>query len=282
MNARYTVVLKTLMDNPEASEKLSTALSTYPLYEPKTELKTLIPKRSELNQKLLNAYKYREIGFETVGRFLDELEITMNQIMPYYNELYKTIEIMSGLDNPFDNVDVTESYKETRKGTATNEATTSSNDEGSASTTSESHNTTSSTDNSSTNAAVNNSSKNVSSKTPSTELKITAENIDSVSYADDVNWNKSNNTDTATTTGTSKGSTDSDSEQTATSTNKSKTDSSGTQSTQDIIEHTFNKKGNQGVNTYAHDMNEFRTSIIDVTDQIINDDRISELFMRVF
>jgi hypothetical protein len=36
------------------------------------------------------------------------------------------------------------------------------------------------------------------------------------------------------------------------------------------------------VNTYAHDMNEFRTSIIDVVDQIVNDSRIRELFMLVY
>ena len=52
--------------------------------------------------------------------------------------------------------------------------------------------------------------------------------------------------------------------------------------TSDNMELTYTKKGNQGVNTYAHDMIEFRTSIIDVVTQIIDDKRIKNLFMQVF
>ena len=296
MYARYTTVLKDLMDNSETSKALEKALSTYPLYEPTT--KSIIPERSELNQRLLNAYKYREIGFETVGRFLDELEITMNEIMPYYNEMYKTIEIMAELENPFDNVDFIETYSETRNGTetdeknatTTNEASRTSNDEGEITTSNTANNTTSTTDNSTTTSNVNNTSKNVHSETPQNSLTITAENINSVDYADDVTWNKSNNTDSASTNGEGSSSSNSTSEQTTSSTNTNttdesgtlQTDESGTRTTKDTIEHTFQKKGNQGVNTYAHDMIEFRQSIIDITNRIINDDRINELFMRVF
>ena len=265
IQARYTVVLKTLMDNEKSMQELSTALSTYPLYEPETNILN-IPERSELNQRLLNAYKYREIGFETVGRFLDELEITMKAIMPYYNEMFKTVEVMAGLDNPFDNVDVTETYSETTTGSATGTGTSSG--------TSTTGNTTTANDSSSTNSTVSNSTKNVHADTPADLLEITNKNIDSVNYADSAAWTKSDNTDAATTTGTSSSTSDSSSTQSAQSSNT--TTSTGT------VEHTFNKKGNQGVNTYAHDMIEFRQSIIDVADQIINDRRIAELFMNVY
>ena len=59
------------------------------------------------------------------------------------------------------------------------------------------------------------------------------------------------------------------------------TSETNTEST-DTVEHTYTKIGNQGVNTYAHDMNEFRTSIIDVVNEIINDKRINDLFMLVW
>lgn len=255
MHARYTVVLKDLMENEQTAAKLSTALSTYPLYEQKNKnVQTIIPVREELNKRLLNAYKYREIGFETVGRFLDELQMTMEEIMPYYNEMYKTIEIMAELDNPFDNVDFTETYHEKTSGTATNEGSTETK--------------TQSEDSSETNATVNNASKSVHAATPQGVLDISAENIDAIPYADDATWNKSTNSDSANTTGISQATTDSESVSQATT--------SGT------TEHTFTKKGNQGVNTYAHDMIEFRTSIIDVTNRIINDSRVQELFMMVF
>lgn len=267
MNARYSVVLKDLMDNEQAAEQISTALSTYPLYEQKNNrIDTIIPGREELNKKLLNHYKYREIAFETVGRFLDELQITMEEIMPYYNEMFKTIEIMSELDNPFDNVDITETYFEETSGTATNEGTSEVN--------SQSSNETQSSDSSQTNAAVENNSKNVHAATPQGVLDISSDDIDSIPYADDATWNKSNNSDTANSSGSSNAKSDTSSSQDSES--MSQTTTSGT------TEHTFTKKGNQGVNTYAHDMIEFRTSIIDVTNQIINDIRIKELFMMVF
>lgn len=281
MQARYTVVLKDLMDNEQTSQKISTALSTYPLYEPKSEV-TNIPKRSELNQRLLNTYKYREIGFETVGRFLDELQMTMCEIMPYYNEMYKTIEIMAGLENPFDNVDFTETYTETSSGTTKNQASTETDDNGSSIVDNEAHAKTDTTESAETKSNAKNNSKAVHSATPQSELSIPAKDIDSVDYADDVTWNQSEDSGSEETTRTSETNSNSDSNQVTETTNKSKTDASGTQTTQGNVEHTLSKKGNQGVNTYAHDMIEFRQSIIDVTNQIINDDRISELFMRVF
>ena len=89
--AKYTIVLKTLLDDPETKALIDKAMSTYPLYEKRSEEKYIpsyIPTREQLNKKILDYYKYREIGFETVGRFLTELEVALNEIMPYYNQLY--------------------------------------------------------------------------------------------------------------------------------------------------------------------------------------------------
>ena len=249
MFATYTTTLRDIMENPEGAVKLSEALSGYPLYEPQ-KLYDLIPDREQLNQRLLNHYKYREIGFDTVGRFLDELDITMREIMPYYNEMFKTVEIMAELPSPFDNVDVVEKYEETR--TNENSVTTSENASG--------KNTTKQTEN------VENNSKNVHSETPGDYLNTLASNIDSVKYADDVTWNKDKNTSSVNS--------ESESE------NESNLQSDGR--TVGTTTHTYTKQGNQGVNTYAHDMNEFRTSIMDVVNEIINDVRINELFMMVF
>lgn len=241
IKAKYTVVLKTLLDNQEANAKIVDALSRYPLYVPEKHY-DLVPTREELNRRLLNAYKYREIGFETVGRFLDELEITMSNIMPYYNELFKTVVTMAELPSPFDNVDVVEKFTQTSTGTAKASSSATSSAES--------------------DASVEGAEKHVHSETPQNKLSITAKDIDKVNYADDATWNKSGSSTHGTNT--EKGSTSAENESSST------------------VEHTFTKVGNQGVNTYAHDMNEFRTSIIDVVDQIINDKRINELFMLVY
>ena len=261
IRAKYTVVLKSLLDDETTKAEIDRALSTYPLYQP-DKLYDLIPNRSEVNKKILNHYKYREIGFETVGRFIDELEITMNEIMPRYNELFKTVVTMAELPSPFDNVDVVETYTETKTG----ETTGTSSSEG------ESKNNTVASDTSNMQSNTNADSKSVKSTTPQNELDVPAKDIDSIGYADEINWNKNTGNDSSETTGNS------ESDSTTTNTGSS----SSEVKTEEKIEHTYTKVGNQGVNTYAHDMNEFRTSIIDVVDQIINDNRLSALFMRVF
>lgn len=256
-NAKYTAVLRNLLDDPNTKEKITEALSSYPVYVPENNDNGLIPTREQLNQKIIDAYKYREIAFETVGRFLDELRITMCEIMPYYNQMFHTVDIMNKVEDPFGNVDFTETYEEektdTSKATATNSST----------------NNTTTTDKQNTNTSMNDKSKIVKSDTPQNNLNL-SDSIDDVDYASEVQWNENNSNSTGTTSGegTAKSTTNSNGENNVTA--------SGT------VKHTFTKKGNQGVNTYAHDIIEFRQSILNVEQMIINDKRLKELFLMVW
>ena len=255
--AKYTIELRTLLDDDTTRTYIHRALATYPMYVPLSdndEVRAIIPTRTLLNEKLLNHYKYREIAFEEIGEFIDKLEITMNEIMPYYNQMYNSVEIMALIDDPFGNVDVTETFKESRKGTSKE------NDKAT--------NKTSASDVSTTDTTVGSDSKNVEISTPNGVISVPASNLDTIKNADSVSLNKNNSHNAGSTSGSSN--TDS------TSTN----DRTG--NTTEEVEHTFTKKGNQGVNTYAHDMIEFRTSIIDVTMQILEDVRIKDLFLQVF
>lgn len=45
--------------------------------------------RTELNQKIINHYLFREIGFETVALWINRLNEKMKLIMPRYNMMYK-------------------------------------------------------------------------------------------------------------------------------------------------------------------------------------------------
>ena len=89
---RYTEVLCNLMEDQKAKAKIEEALSSYPLYKSTSKrefgIPNIIPTREELNKKIINNFKYREIGFETPGRFIEELKIAMEEIMPKYNQLY--------------------------------------------------------------------------------------------------------------------------------------------------------------------------------------------------
>lgn len=263
--AKYTIELRALMDDPAARARLDAAMSTYPLYAPPAETAAEIPTREELNERLLNHYKYREIGFETPGRFLEELKNTMHVIMPRYNELFKTVVTMADIPNPFDSVDMVETFEQTN----TNQATTT--DRGSTTTNTTAEDET--TDTAETNTAQTATGKNVEADTPQGSI-ITAAGVDAVTNGSMAKWNKDTtegNTDTTATratTSTSSGSGTSENENTVTANASTK--------------YTHTRKGAQGVTTYAHDMIEFRESIIDVVDQIINDKRVRELFMTVY
>lgn len=244
--ARYTEVLVNLLNNPLAKSKIDQAMSTYPLYQRKSleeHIPCYIPTREELNKAILNYYRYREIGFETFGRFLFELETALNEIMPYYNQLYFST------DQDYDllyNVDYTREI--TREKEDTSEGTQ----------------TSSGTDSNSTTSTVNSYNKHVNSKTPQGELSITAQNINNVNYADEVTWNHDNSTDTANSNGTTS----------ATS------ESNGTlNENESTLERV---KGNYGQMSYQSLLRAYRELIINVTQQIINDPRIAELFMLVY
>lgn len=253
--AKYTVVLLEVLKDPIANNRIVDALSHYPIYEGKKDY-DLIPTREQLNTKILNHYKYREIGFETVGRFIDELKITMDEIMPYYNELFKTVEIMADIEDPFGNVDMTETYSEERTDSSSGE---------NASNVSATSN---SEQNTESNSTVNDSKERERRFQDTPQNNVTDIDRYLTDYTKENETNNSQGTSNSSTTDSTQGSTS--------TTSNGSSESSGTTS------HTLHRKGNHGVNTYAHDMNEFRTSIIDIVDRIIHDKRLAELFMLVW
>lgn len=75
--SKYTVTLHQLMEN-----NFNFEMTRYPIFDENY--------RNTLNNKILEHYRFREIGFETPQLFVYYLNRTLNEIMPYYNELYKT------------------------------------------------------------------------------------------------------------------------------------------------------------------------------------------------
>lgn len=180
--ARYTEVLDNLLRNEQTATELNTAMSKYPLYETdpnkvnKYGTAYKVPSRQELNTKILSYYRFREIGFETVGRFLFELETALAEIMPKYNQLFYSADQDF---NPIYNVD----YSKVLLRDKTNK------DNGTT--------TASSTDTA--------NGKSVDSQTPQNQLNISAANIDTVDYADNASWNASNASSTSNGSTTSSG-----------------------------------------------------------------------------
>lgn len=64
--------------------------------------------RSVIETKILKHFYTREIGLETVGLWKLKLNVKMNEIMPYYNQLYKSALLEF---NPLYDVDVTRKHE---------------------------------------------------------------------------------------------------------------------------------------------------------------------------
>lgn len=248
--AKYTIELRTLMDDPETYKTILQAMSTYPLYEKKSQeehMPSYVPTRTQLNDKILNRYKYREIGFESVGRFIDELEIALNEIMPKYNQLFYTADLDYDLLYNVDYTRTTE-IKKTGESASNGKSNISSNE------------------NSEVNTDVNNYNKNVKSDTPQGELSTPGESINDVSHASEVTWNHDHNNDKST----SKGSASSD----------TTSDLKGTSKEDEL--HSEIIKGNYGQVSFQHLINAYRELIRNIEQEIINDKRISDLFMKIY
>lgn len=279
MSARYTILLRTLLNDKECQELIDEAMNTYPMYEAKNALTyALIPTRSELNRKILNAYKYREIAFESVGRFIDELKTTLEEIMPTYYSMYKSIDMMNEIDDIFGNINITETTEET--GTGSSSGTTSGTTSNTTTSEGSDKSDTESDTTSSSNSSGTSHSKDVTSDTPQSELSITAENIDSVDYASSATWHKDSTT--ASEQGTTAGTSSTTATSESSSTSSGNTAGTAENQSQTKLSRTYHKEGNQGVNTYAHDLVEFRTLFQNVEQMIINDMRLQELFMMVY
>lgn len=169
--AKYTEVLDNLLNNVEAKEAIDEAMATYPLYEQEEKARQYgtayhVPTRKELNNKILNYYRFREIGFETFGRFIFELKTALEEIMPKYNQLFYSADQDF---NPIYNVDYEKVIGRDKTDSTTSNSASTSSDE--------------------TNAQ--NNTKNIMSATPQSELNVATKDIEQVTYADNASWNQS-------------------------------------------------------------------------------------------
>lgn len=143
--AVYTITIKSLIDN-----NFDFGLVDYPIFNENY--------RNKLNRKILNHYYFNEIGQETAEVFKFMLNQKMDEIMPYYNILYREVDKL--LENLMGNVNLTEEFTRT--------------------TSSES----------SSNSSSQNKGKNIFQDTP--QGKIYQADIDEQNYATNVNMTKNN------------------------------------------------------------------------------------------
>lgn len=164
--SKYTAVIYNLR-----KQGFDFGLKDYPIFDESH--------REILNKKLLDHYNFEEIGLETPQLFKIYLNTTMNEIMPYYNERYKSIiEFNEKLLN---NLNVKEIFeRESQSSTSGN-------------TSSESNTTTSSKANSTANQ------KSIFNNTPQGQILKNA--IDDQNYATTLTQTKDDGTSDSSATG---------------------------------------------------------------------------------
>lgn len=243
--AHYTTQLRSLIEN-----NFDLQLNEYPIFSEDY--------RETLNQKIIDHYYFSEIGFETAGLFRHRLKTKLNEIMPYYNQLYSSqlLEISPLLD--FE--ETTEETKSMTGGDSmTGTATDSTTDSGSTSGTS------SATSSTSTTAG----SLNVSSDTPQGFLSIGS--IESNTYASEAQQSEdtgSSSSQSATTNGTTYQDTKSATGSSSSTTTKNQTDTLG--------RHYYGFRGK----SQAELLKIYRETFINIDMMIINE--LADLFMLVY
>lgn len=75
--ATYTILLRDVVEYHD-----NIGLDDYPIFQESY--------RTPLNKKIIDHYKFQEIGTETVDMFIHHMNRKMGEIMPYYNQLYKS------------------------------------------------------------------------------------------------------------------------------------------------------------------------------------------------
>lgn len=182
--------------------------------------------KKAFEQKVIDHYRFRQIGQETPARFLHYFRTRIKEVMPYYIQLYKSQELMQGIEDPFGNVDIVETFEQETTGESGATATANA-----------------------TNEKTGNGTRKFSN-TPQGSISNLDNYMTEATVETEADHDSSESS--ATSTGTSSGTT----------------------------RHTLTRKGNQGVNTYAHDMKELRETFLNIDMMIINE--LKDLFLMVY
>lgn len=86
--------------------------------------------RQRLEQKIIDHYRFRQIGQETVGRFKHYLKTKMLEIMPYYVQLYEFDAKFRNIDDPLESYNLVETFTQNTSGSGKVTGTNSSENAG--------------------------------------------------------------------------------------------------------------------------------------------------------
>lgn len=241
--------------------------------------------RETLETKILLHYYFREIGFETIGLFKYYLQLRMNEIMPYYNQLYETLKMEF---NPFNDVDVTKSNSGSKNETSNKTDETSETSDSTVKSTDVTTNNSVTVDSTSTsttgseNISSNTSGKNLYSDTPQGGLS----GVESMTYLTNATITSDGGTSKQDSSGSSSCSGREETNETRNITSNASSSGShnhnGSERTTRNGSESFEEKisGKQGTQSYSSLLKEYRETFLNVDMLVIKE--LDDLFMSLW
>lgn len=221
--------------------------------------------RNVLETKILKHYYTREIGLETYGLWKLKLDTKLNEIMPYYNQLYKSALLEF---NPFYDVDLTRNHTGKKTGTEALKGNVSTDGQVLV----DNHSNVNTTDNTTVDNTTTSENIDKYSATPQGAI----EDLRNDKYLTNARMINDSNKSNGTTNGKTDTSTDSTTD-TTTNTTTTTTNNTTINNTEDYLETV---KGKQGTQSYAGLLLEFRETFLNIDMMVIDD--LSELFMNIW
>ena len=221
--------------------------------------------RNVLETKILKHYYTREIGLETYGLWKLKLDTKLNEIMPYYNQLYKSALLEF---NPLYDVDITRNHTGKKTGTEALKGNVDINGQVLV----DNHGNVNTTDDTTVSNTTTSENIDKFSATPQGAI----DNLRNEKYLTNARMVNDTNTNNGTTTGKTDTSTDSTTD-TTTNTTTTTNNSTTINNTEDYLETV---KGKQGTQSYASLIMEFRETFLNIDMMVIED--LGELFMNIW
>lgn len=232
--SRYTIELRYLIEG-----NYDLGLKDYPIFDESY--------REQLNNKIIQHYYFREIGFETEALFKNRLNQKMNEIMPYYNQMYESSKLKI---DPLSTIDLEEVFS--RKSKTTGEGTSSTSGTGN---NTNNFNSTDTTDY----GKISKFSDIAQAQTTPNEI-LNDRYLTSATVDDGQDKNTNTGTNTSLTESTTSG----------TSTDKRNLDE----------DTTLTRKGNNGTASESELLNMYRETFLNIDMMVI--DELSELFLGIW
>lgn len=203
--------------------------------------------KKDFERKVIDHYYFRQIGQETVGRFLHYFRTRVREIMPLYIQRYKSVALLESMDDPLQSYDLTEEFTQERVGTGNSTSQSESSLSGE------------------TSEASSDSTAEARERRFSNTPHGSIENLRD-GHMSEASLENNTTDRSVDTSGTS-----------STDTSSSSTDT--TESTEEL-KYTLTRKGNIGVAPLGNEINALRAAFINVDMEVINE--LNDLFLLTY